>query len=72
MSAACEVIMSGSVAADITRVSEKYLEEHGLLFTGRRKLRMIYVSFWSSGKRGGFYSFADIIAVTLYDDNFGF
>ena len=68
LSAACESIMTGTVAPDITTASEEYFEKHGTLFAGRRKLRMIYVAYASSGKRGGFYSSADISAVVLHGD----
>ena len=54
LSAACEAIISGSLAADIHTAAEAYLDKHETLFSGARKLRMIYKSFATSGKKGRF------------------
>ena len=53
VSAACDAIISGSVAADIVIMSQRHVEQFDEDLPRRRKLRTIYVSYATSGKRWG-------------------
>ena len=69
VSAACDAIISGNVAATIATMSERYTKEHNDMLSGRRKLRVTYNNYATNGKRGGLYNLMDIQAIKLHGDN---
>ena len=55
ISAVADGVATGSIAADLVVLTNRYLEDTGFPVAGRRKLRATYNPFRTSGRRGDLY-----------------
>ena len=59
VSAAVGGVATASIAADLVVLTDRYLDDTGEPIADRRKLRVVYHHFRTSGRRGGLYSLAE-------------
>ena len=67
LSAAVDAVISGSVAADIAVLFDRSRAKvPSLMLSGRRKLRVMYISYATGGNIFWFYSLIDIQSIKLH------